>query len=82
MIDKAVILARGLGKRMRRSDQSAALDDTQSRIADSGVKAMIPIGRPFLDYVLNALVQAGFGPSSVLTTGAPHSAANRIACLR
>jgi len=60
MIDKAVILARGLGKRMRRSDQSAALDDTQSRIADSGVKAMIPIGRPFLDYVLNALVQAGF----------------------
>ena len=28
------------------------------------------------------VVHAGFGPSSVLTTGAPHSAAKRIACLR
>lgn len=55
----AVILARGLGTRMRRSDAHAALADDQARVADSGVKAMIPIGRPFLDYVLSALADAG-----------------------
>ena len=59
-IEKAVILARGLGTRMRRPDDSAALDDEQAAIAQSGVKAMIPIGRPFLDYVLSALADAGY----------------------
>lgn len=29
-------------------------------MADTGLKAMIPIGRPFLDYVLSALANAGF----------------------
>jgi hypothetical protein len=29
-----------------------------------------------------SVVHDGFGPSSVLTTGAPHSAAKRMACLR
>jgi hypothetical protein len=43
---KAVILARGLGTRMRRSDASARLDAAQSQVADEGLKAMIPIGRP------------------------------------
>jgi dTDP-glucose pyrophosphorylase len=57
---KAVILARGLGTRMRRASASAAIDDQQARAADSGVKAMIPIGRPFLDYVISALADAGF----------------------
>jgi dTDP-glucose pyrophosphorylase len=55
----AVILARGLGTRMRRSDADAALADDQARVADTGVKAMIPIGRPFLDYVLSGLADAG-----------------------
>ena len=54
---KAVILARGLGTRMRRADAAAALDDTQSSAADSGLKGMIPIGRPFLDYVISALAE-------------------------
>jgi glucose-1-phosphate thymidylyltransferase len=58
--DKAVILARGLGTRMRRADAGAALDARQQQAADAGVKAMIPIGRPFLDYVLSALADAGF----------------------
>jgi glucose-1-phosphate thymidylyltransferase len=58
---KAVILARGLGKRMRRSDASARhLDGLQARMADVGLKAMIPVGRPFLDYVLSGLADAGF----------------------
>jgi dTDP-glucose pyrophosphorylase len=55
----AVILARGLGTRMRRTDSGAALGEDQARVADTGVKAMIPIGRPFLDYVLSGLADAG-----------------------
>jgi glucose-1-phosphate thymidylyltransferase len=59
-IEKAVILARGLGTRMQKPDTSAKLDRDQTAVAGSGVKAMIPIGRPFLDYVLSALADAGF----------------------
>jgi dTDP-glucose pyrophosphorylase len=58
--DKAVILARGLGTRMRRGDQTAPLDPQQAALAASGLKAMIPVGRPFLDYVLSALADAGY----------------------
>lgn len=60
LIDKAVILARGRGTRMRREAADATLDDRQAAAADSGVKAMIPIDRPFLDYVLSALADAGY----------------------
>jgi glucose-1-phosphate thymidylyltransferase len=61
-VEKAVIMARGLGTRMRQVDSSTALNESQSAAADSGVKAMIPIGagRPFLDYVLSALADAGY----------------------
>ncbi|HKV29256.1 MAG TPA: nucleotidyltransferase family protein [Candidatus Acidoferrales bacterium] len=59
-IRKAVILARGLGKRMRSADTSAYLAADQIRAADAGMKAMIPVGRPFLDFVLSALADAGF----------------------
>src|SRR5262245_57955777 len=57
---KAVILARGLGTRMRRYDDAARVDPSQSAVADTGVKAMIPIGRPFLDYILSSLADAGY----------------------
>jgi glucose-1-phosphate thymidylyltransferase len=53
-------MARGLGSRMRRNDAAAGLDASQVAAADAGVKAMIPIGRPFLDYVLSALADADF----------------------
>ncbi len=59
-MDKAVILARGLGTRMRRADDTAALDDRQAAAAATGVKALIPLDRPFLDYVLSALADAGY----------------------
>ena len=61
-IDKAVILARGLGTRMRKTDGTAQLDTEQAAAADAGVKALMPmpIGRPFLDYVLSALADAGY----------------------
>lgn len=60
MITKAVVLARGLGTRMRKADPAAALDPGQASVADQGIKAMIPVGRPFLDYVLSGLADAGY----------------------
>jgi glucose-1-phosphate thymidylyltransferase len=56
----AVILAAGTGTRMRRIDGSAALTSQQRAMADSGNKALIPFDRPFLDYSLGALADAGF----------------------
>jgi len=56
---KAVILARGLGTRMRRGARVATLDAAQRAAADAGVKGMIPIERPFLEYVISALADAG-----------------------
>ena len=55
-----MILARGLGTRMREQDPAAILTDAQRRAADIGHKALMPIrGRPFLDYVLGAIADAG-----------------------
>ena len=58
--DRAVILARGLGTRMRRAAPEVSLNERQAEIADTGVKALIPIERPFLDYVLASLADAGY----------------------
>lgn len=59
-MDRAVILARGVGTRMREADPSVTLEPGQAAAADRGIKAMIPIGRPFLDYVLSGLADAGY----------------------
>jgi dTDP-glucose pyrophosphorylase len=64
-IDKAVILARGAGSRMR-AGADIRLDPDQSAVADTGVKAMIPFGRPFLDFVLSGLADAGFARACVV----------------
>jgi dTDP-glucose pyrophosphorylase len=69
--EKAVILARGLGTRMRKGDEAAVLDREQTAVADAGVKAMIPIGRPFLDYVLSGLADAGYA-EACLVIGPEH----------
>ena len=69
---KAVILARGLGTRMRAADDQAQLTREQAGIADTGLKAMITIDRPFLDYVLSALADAGFTEACVVV-GPEHS---------
>src|SRR6476659_9217481 len=66
MTNKAVILARGLGKRMRQADDRATIDAHQAAVADAGLKAMIPIGRPFLDYVLSALADVGFTDACIV----------------
>jgi len=60
MLESAVILAAGLGTRMKRDDESVRLSPAENAAAQRGIKAMIPIGRPFLDYVLSALADAGF----------------------
>lgn len=71
---KVVILARGLGTRMRQQDTTVAMDEKQAAIAASGMKAMIWInGRPFLDYVLDELADAGFS-EICLVIGPEHNA--------
>lgn len=46
---------------MRKEAGGVKLDAVQARVAETGVKAMIPtMGRPFLDYVLGSLADAGF----------------------
>jgi dTDP-glucose pyrophosphorylase len=56
----AVILAAGRGTRMQKPDPSAHLDPEQAAAAAAGIKALIPIDdRPFLDYVLSRLADAG-----------------------
>ena len=70
---KAVILARGLGTRMRRADAAAQVDSAQSQVADAGMKAMIPVGRPFLDHAINALADAGI-TDVCLVIGPEHDA--------
>ena len=57
---RAVVLARGLGTRMRVADPAVSLSREQHQAADAGLKAMMPVnGRPFLDYVLSSLADAG-----------------------
>lgn len=58
---------------MRRQDDSVPLETSQSAAADAGVKAMIPFGRPFLDYVLGALADEEF-TEACLVIGAEHNA--------
>ncbi len=53
------MLARGRGTRMRRADAATTLDPAQQAAAESGTKGMIPTGRPFLEYVISALADAG-----------------------
>jgi dTDP-glucose pyrophosphorylase len=71
-VDRAVILARGLGTRMRSEQDGATLDASQSAAADSGMKAMIPFGRPFLDFVLSGLADAEYR-SACIVIGPEHS---------
>ncbi len=60
--DKAMILARGLGTRMQKQADGVKLDDATVELANKGAKGLISVGsvgRPFLDYTLQALMDAG-----------------------
>ncbi|MCU0649325.1 MAG: sugar phosphate nucleotidyltransferase [Gemmatimonadaceae bacterium] len=71
----AVVLARGLGTRMRRAEGSDVLSAEQARAAAGGAKALMPIAdasgreRPFLDWILSGLADAGI--SNVVLVVAP-----------
>src|SRR4030095_1553150 len=70
---KAVLLARGLGSRMRQ-DGDAPLTPDQALAAATGAKGMMPIGgRPLLHYVLSALADAGC-TSACLVVAPDHAA--------
>ena len=84
---QAVILARGLGTRMRRElvdnateeQPSAATPEAtppalaaqQAAAAANGEKGMMPFARPFLDYSLSVLADAGIR-EAVLVVGPEH----------
>ena len=72
---KAVVLARGLGTRMRAARDTARIEPDQAAVADTGVKAMIPVapGRPFIDYVLASIADAGY-TDVCLVIGPEHDA--------
>jgi dTDP-glucose pyrophosphorylase len=86
-VTRAVVLARGLGTRMREANVAldarqaadasldprqaavASLDARQAAIADRGIKAMMPIGpggRPFLDFILSGLADAGYAEACLV----------------
>lgn len=72
---KAVILARGLGKRMRASDATANLSAEQHQIADLGIKALMPVadGKTMLELAIANLHEAGFN-ELCLVIGPEHGA--------
>lgn len=58
---------------MKRADGDVSLSEAQRTAADAGVKGMISVGRPFLDFVISALADAGV-EDVVLVIGAEHVA--------
>ncbi len=75
-LTRAVVLAAGAGSRMRAGQAGSQLSAEQSAAAGSGAKAMMPLGgRPFLDYVLHGLAEAGI--REVCLVVAPDHAAMR-----
>ncbi len=45
---------------MRKEESGLELGPEQERMAAAGIKALIPVGRPFLDYVLSSLADSGY----------------------
>lgn len=70
----AVVMARGLGTRMRAAAADEHLTPEQAQAAAQGAKAMMPLGgRPFLDHSLTALADAGI-TDVCLVIGPEHQA--------
>ena len=80
---EAVILAAGGGARMRQEDPSVVLRGPKAVAARAGAKGLIPFrGRPFLDHVLDQVVDAGcrraclvVAPGSIVAEHYRHSPA-------
>lgn len=73
-LSTAVVMARGLGTRMRKAADIDGLSPEQAAAAARGAKAMMPLGgRPFLDHSLTALADAGI-EDVCLVIGPEHQA--------
>lgn len=75
-VKTAVIMARGLGTRMKAASPEAQLTADQDTMASRGVKAMIDVGRPFLDHVISAAADAGIW-KFILVIGPEHDEIRR-----
>jgi dTDP-glucose pyrophosphorylase len=76
---KAVVLAAGQGSRMRRPDPGASLDAGQEAAAEAGLKSLMPFARPFLDYVLSSLADAGIEHACLVVAPAHGAIRDRYA---
>jgi glucose-1-phosphate thymidylyltransferase len=79
----AIVLARGLGRRMREATDGAGagLTAEQVKVAATGQKGLMPVGgvrggRPFLDYLLSDIADAGIRTVG-LVIGPEHDALRR-----
>jgi dTDP-glucose pyrophosphorylase len=68
-----VVLAAGLGTRMRAAEGQAALAPGQAQMADAGLKAMVPFERPFLDYLLHNLAESGISRACIVIGPSHHA---------
>ena len=61
-ITKAVILARGLGTRMKAQTGHENLNSDQAKIANLGIKTLMPMmgGKTLLDFIFESLNSSGF----------------------
>lgn len=80
MTRKAVILAAGIGRRMQQQ-QDVRLTPEQTAMADAGLKALIPVGRPFLEYGLSALAQVGVQQVCLVIAAGEHAIRQHFADL-
>jgi len=62
LASKAVILARGLGRRMRTIAANVELTAEQAQAANSGIKALVPLidGKTMLELIGDNVTAAGF----------------------
>ncbi|SNU01876.1 glucose-1-phosphate thymidylyltransferase [Ruaniaceae bacterium KH17] len=71
-VTTAVIMARGLGTRMRADNAQSQLSGDQAAMAAKGLKSMIDVGRPFLDHVISEAADAGIA-DVILVIGPEHT---------
>jgi glucose-1-phosphate thymidylyltransferase len=77
------LLAAGLGRRMRELEPGGAvsLDRGQTAAADAGLKGLVPVPRPFLDYVLSGLADSGIREVCLVVGPGPNPIRDRYAAM-